>query len=53
MATETNQGTTLPPAEEFDTVSLKGWDRFVKFLAGNVIMTIAALVVVALLTVWS
>jgi hypothetical protein len=52
MSTETNQGTVLPPAEEFDTVSRKGWDHFVKFLAGNVVVTIVALIIVGLLTVW-
>ncbi len=53
MATETNQGTILPPDEEFDNVSQKGWEFFTKFLLGNIVVTVAALVVVGLLTVWS
>jgi hypothetical protein len=53
MATKTNQGTTLPATEEFDDVSKKGWEFFTKFLLGNVIVTVAALVVIGLLTVWS
>jgi hypothetical protein len=43
----------LPPSEDFDTVSRKGWEFFTKFLFGNVVATIVALVIVALLTVWS
>ena len=53
MASKTNQGTALPANEEFDTVSKKGWEFFTKFLLGNVIVTIVALLVVGLLTVWS
>ncbi len=52
MATETNQGTMLPAAEEFDTVSQNGWKFFTKFLFGNVVATVVALLVLALLTVW-
>jgi hypothetical protein len=52
MVTETNQGTVLPANEEFDTVSQKGWQFFTKFLFGNVVMTVVALVILALLTVW-
>jgi hypothetical protein len=53
MVTETNQGTALPADEEFDTVSKKGWEFFTKFLLSNVIVTVVALLVVGLLTVWS
>jgi hypothetical protein len=53
MVTETNQGTTLPAAEEFDTASKKGWEFFTKFLFGNVVVTVVALLIVGLLTVWS
>jgi hypothetical protein len=53
MVTKTNQGTALPADEEFDTVSQKGWNFFTKFLLSNVIVTVVALVVVGLLTVWS
>ena len=52
MVTETNQGTMLPATEDFDTVSQKGWAFFTKFLFGNVVATVAALAVLALLTVW-
>ena len=53
MAPEPNQGTTLPPAEEFDNASQKGWEFFTKFLLGNVLVTVAVLLFVGLLTVWS
>lgn len=52
MATKTNQGTKLPAAEEFDNASKKGWEAFTKFLLGNVILAVVALVIVGLLTVW-
>jgi hypothetical protein len=52
MVTETNQGTVLPAEEDFDTVSKKGWEFFTKFLAGNVVVTAAVLVLIGLLTVW-
>ncbi len=52
MVTETNQGTPLPAAEEFDNVSTQGWKNFTKFLAGNVVLTVAVLVLIAAFTVW-
>jgi len=43
-----------PPAEvAFDAHAKQGWERFTKFLMGNVVATILALVFVAILTVWS
>jgi len=52
MVTETSQGTPLPPEQDFDNASKKGWEFFTKFLLGNVVFTIAALLIVGLLTVW-
>ncbi|MDE8346305.1 MAG: hypothetical protein POH28_09065 [Acidocella sp.] len=53
MVTETSQSTVLPAAEEFDTHAKQGWAFFTKFLTVNVVVTIVALLVVGLLTVWS
>ena len=53
MARETNQGTTLPEGEDFDTTSQKGWDFFTKFLLANVVVATAVLLLIGLLTVWS
>jgi len=53
MVTETNQQTTLPPGQDFDTAAKKGWAFFTKFLLTNVLVTIAVLLLVGLLTVWS
>ena len=53
MVSETNQDTVLAAADEFDTASQKGWEFFTKFLMANVIVTIVALLVIGLLTVWS
>jgi hypothetical protein len=49
MATETARDTAT---DEFDTASQKGWEFFTKFLATNVIITIAGLLIIGLLTVW-
>jgi hypothetical protein len=38
---------------DFDNHAQKGWSFFTKFLLWNIISTIAALLVVGLLTVWS
>jgi hypothetical protein len=57
MVSETHQAGaahgTAAEAAEFDAESQKGWQFFTKFLLGNVVMAAAALVFVALLTVWS
>ena len=54
MVTEVDQGSpsALPTVEDMDNASKKGWDAFTKFLAGNVALTVLALVFIALLTVW-
>ena len=56
MATETNPGSSSAPptvtVEDMDNTSQKGWNAFTKFLAGNVALTVLALVVIAMLTVW-
>ena len=52
MVTETNQRSALPTAEDMDETSKRGWDAFIKFLAGNVALAVLALVLIALLTVW-
>jgi hypothetical protein len=44
---------THPSDEQFAEASKKGWAFFTKFLLGNVIATLAALIFVGLLTVWS
>jgi hypothetical protein len=55
MVTETDQrsSSALPTVEDMDNASQRGWDAFTKFLAGNVALTVLALVLIALLTVWS
>ncbi|HEY1856567.1 hypothetical protein [Acidocella sp.] len=53
MVTETNLGSGLPTVEDMDNTSKRGWDAFTKFLAGNVALAVVALVLIALLTVWS
>jgi hypothetical protein len=54
MVTETDHGSSsaLPTLEDMDNTSKRGWDAFTKFLAGNVALTVLALVLIALLTVW-
>jgi len=42
-----------PTEVEFDTHAKKGWEFFTKFLLGNVVVTILALLFVGILTVWS
>ncbi len=53
MATQMDQSTETQAVAEFDTNAQKGWQFFTKFLVANVVVTVAALVFVALLTVWS
>ncbi len=36
----------------FDQASRKGWDFFTKFLLGNVVVIIGALLVIGAITVW-
>jgi hypothetical protein len=49
-----NDDITTSPAEvAFDKQAQKGWEFFTKFLFSNVVVTILALLVVGLLTVWS
>jgi hypothetical protein len=45
--------TTTPAEVVFDNQAKKGWEFFTKFLFGNVVLTILALVFVGILTVWS
>ena len=47
MVTETNQGSSsaVPTVEDMDNTSQQGWNAFTKFLAGNVALTVLALVV--------
>ena len=53
MATQAPSTPTTPVTEQdMDATAKKGWDGFTKFLLGNVITTIIALLVVGLLTVW-
>ena len=52
MVTETNRSSVLPTEEDMDEASKRGWDAFVKFLAGNVALAVLGLVLIALLTVW-
>ncbi len=42
-----------PTEVEFDNHAQKGWEFFTKFLLGNVVATILALLFVGILTVWS
>jgi hypothetical protein len=52
MVTETKPDSSLPTLEDMDNASKRGWDAFTKFLAGNVVLTVLVLVLIALLTVW-
>jgi hypothetical protein len=52
MVTETKPDSSLPTLEDMDTASKQGWEAFTKFMAGNVALTVLALVLIALLTVW-
>ncbi len=53
MATNVQNQPSKAPDAAFDTVSKAGWQRFTKFLLINVLVAIAALLIVGLLTVWS
>ena len=51
MVTETDQGSSsaLPTLKDMDKAPERGWEAFTKFLAGNVAVTVVALVLIALL----
>jgi uncharacterized protein YqgC (DUF456 family) len=52
MVSENKTDPSLPTLEDMNNASKRGWDAFMKFLAGNVALTVLALVLIALLTVW-
>lgn len=53
MAIQTKPETIIPAPAELDNVSKQGWERFTKFLFGNVVVVIVLLLIIGALTVWS
>ncbi len=53
MTAGTNQEMESATDEEFGKTAQKGWEFFTKFLLTNILVTVGALIVVGLLTVWS